>query len=474
MKLSKKAYASFYGTILAAFLVACAPEEGADDRRPAAGDWMAEGDPDHPYGPIRPGADVRGEKNFAELINRYAQATPVRPPWIAYWWPYTGNGIANGSQTGGSSPAGKYDAARGYSTSSEIWEVMNHGMSTRGVQSWWGHCNGWCAAAALFAEPVAPTRVNGVEFGVGDIKALLTEAAMEVSADFYGNRVDWGSDFDSPKMEDTIPAQYFLVLTNYMGKLGQTVLIDRYTTDQVWNQPVAGYRFEYPRPSDYLGASREAPDVHRIIVRSTIWWARDDVPANDLTVPFEYAPNMHYEERPLEMELWLDGPVEFDASGKIVKSGDVIVAREGDWLVGGRWAHEGFGGTDMHPDYMWVPFSVIRPAPQAEKPYANIFVDVDWLVKHVVTGQDDASVTSPGTPRPAPGFTRPGGGGPSNPTRPAPTPAPSSDPAPPSSGPGVLPAPGPAPSGNPSPITVPGVPDDVPVPVPSPSFGPRR
>jgi hypothetical protein len=50
-------------------------------------------------------------------------------------------------------PAGKYDAARGLRDGAQAWEVSMHGAKMKGAQGWWGPCNGWCAAAALYPKP---------------------------------------------------------------------------------------------------------------------------------------------------------------------------------------------------------------------------------------------------------------------------------------------------------------------------------
>jgi hypothetical protein len=232
--------------------------------------------------------------------------------------------------------------------------------------------------------------VNGITFTIGDIKGLLTEGGMEASADFYGHRVDWGQDYDSPKYDDVIPNQYFLVLTNYMGRLKQTVLIDRYTGDQIWNQPVTGYRFAYPKREDYLGADPQAPGVYRINLEADLWWARDDVDPHTVTDPFEFEAGTHYETRTLRLEVWLDGPVTFGADGKIASSGNVVVTRQGEYMVGGAWKNGAGILTDAHPDYMWVPYSVLKP--NNEEPYANVHVDHEWVERHVMAGVDDPSV----------------------------------------------------------------------------------
>jgi hypothetical protein len=417
--------------------------EGQNDGSASENGGEVEYDPENPYGALPQASEYEGERNFAELINKYSRGRPRKIPWVGFWWPYTANGIASGRYSGGASPAGKYDAARGNRTRAQSWEVLNHGARVPKVQSWWGHCNGWCAASALFDEPSSTRRVNGISFSISDQKALLSEAAMEVSADFFGNRVDWSSDYQSFKYDDVIPAQYFLVLTQYMGRLGQVVLIDRYTGDQVWNQPAVGYRFDYPKPEDYLGADPSAPSVYRIKMRSVLWWGRDDVDPGALTLPFEFETNAHFDGRVLQFELWLDGPVVFDPNGKIISSGNVLIAREGNRLVGGQWKNgEGYL-SDAHPDYMWIPFSVLKP--NETEPYANPHVDVDWLKKFMIPGVDD-----PGTP--------------AGPIAPAPTPDPS-----PSASPGPSPSPRPSasPSGSPPPVPTP-----TPTPTASPSPGP--
>lgn len=354
----------------------------------------------NPYPTFR-GKDFQGEKNFAFLINNYTKAKLNPTPWAGFWWPYTKNGIAaNGD---GGSPAGKYDAARGHTTHAQEWEIRKHGAAVPKVQQWWGHCNGWTVAAALFPEPHEAVTVNGINFGIGDIKALLSEAGMGATADFFGERLDW-PDPDSPKYWDTIPDQYFLVLTNYIGKQNKPVLIDRYTGDQVWNQPLAAYAFEYPKPEDYLGNSAEAPNVYRILVTSTIWWLDDGVVPDIQTPPFSFEneDNGVIQSRTLRMEVWLDAPVVFDENKKIKSSGNVIVTRQRDYLAGGAWRIGDGYIVDGWPDYMWVPYGISKPT-DPEEDYVNPEVDIDWIKKHLLVpgGADDHS-TQPGSVEPAP------------------------------------------------------------------------
>ena len=384
--------------------------------------------------------EAAGERNFAKLMNNYAQGTPARQPWAGFWWPYTSNGIAR--NLSGASPAGKYDAARGGLIHSQDWEVRHHGSGVPGVQGWWGHCNGWCVAAALFPEPRSSATVNGIEFTVADIKGLLSEAGMEASADYFGERVDPFDRNSSRKREDPVPNQYFLVLMNYMGVHRRTVLIDRNTGGEVWNQPLAGYRFQMPKPDDYLGADPAAPNVYRIRVTSTLWWMDDNVSPGAISPEFKFETNSMIRSRTLQMELWLDGPVVFDSSGALMSSGDVVVARDGDFLIGGRW-FDGNMGNQAHPDYMWVPYSILRPDPRSDEKHANVYVDMDWVRRHILSGGvDDTSVT------PAP-------------IRVPPVPIPTSSP---SDGSGTPNPPGPTPPPLPTPS-----PTAIPVPIPEPT-----
>lgn len=400
----KAAIASLIGLSMASIaLTSCGSRESNDPESDLYGN--SPGSPTPPYPPLRQ-SELRGEKNFATLINKYAQGKIEPTPWAGFWWPYTGNGIAAGGS--GGSPAGKYDAARGNTTHAQEWEIRKHGPGVPQVQQWWGHCNGWCAAAALFKEPHDPVTVNGVTFGISDLKALITEAGMSTSADFFGERVDNFDNLDSPKYWDTIPNQYFLVLTNYIGIKKQAVLIDRYTGHQVWNQPLAGYRFEYPKPSDYLGPSPDAPNVYRINVSSRIWWMDDAVPPDYQTQPFNFQDDeTGVGSRELRMEVWLDGPVTFDAAGKITSSGNVIVTNKDGHLVGGTWRVE--PSSDAWPDYMWVPYTILKPDPEDD--YANPEVEIQWIRDHLLVpgGSDDHSV-NPGRVNPAPAPS----GGPTN------------------------------------------------------------
>jgi len=325
-----------------------------------------------PAAPDDPEVILSRDGNLARLLEKHSEGRPEKSPWMGFWWPYEKNGIAAANGWLGMSAAAKYDAANGRQTVAEAWEKAHHGRRVPGVEGWWGHCNGWSAAATFFPEPTGSIRVNGVRFDVDDIKALLAEASMEVEADFFGVRVDAQAELSTEKYWDTTPNQYLLVLLHYMGRLKKPVLIDRHTGIQVWNHPLAGYRIHPPTPSDNLGARPEAPRVHRVMLTSTIWWARDDRDPARKTQAFNFLENESYHSRTLRMEVWLDGPLEFSAQGKLLGSGNLL-------QVGGAWRMGSEITNDGWPDYMWVPHDILPSSG-----YGNSEVDLKWVKEKLV------------------------------------------------------------------------------------------
>ena len=283
-------------------------------------------------------------------------------PWAGYWWPFSEDGI--------SSAAAKYENIRGVSGATD-WEVTHHGSAAPGLQQWFGHCNGWAAAATLFREPESSLTLSGTTLTVADQKALLTEIGMEVSADYFGLRAT-SNDPSDPAFQDIFPDQFFLVLTNFTGR-GWPSIIDRYTGDQVWNQPIAGYQIEPIKASDYLGADPSAPSIFRVNITLQLWWVRDDVSPDQLTETFTFADGPSYASRTLKMEIWVDAPVHFSGDS-VLDSGNVVLSPYGNTVGGGAWNLEGMDPADSHPDYFWIPHAVTAPTS-----YANPHIQSAWL-----------------------------------------------------------------------------------------------
>jgi hypothetical protein len=95
--------------------------------------------------------------------------------------------------------------------------------------------------------------------------------------------------------------------------------------------------------------------------------------------------------------------------------------------------------VDANPDYMWVPYSIVKP--DANDDYANPHIDIEWIKAHLLVpgGADDPSA------HPSPIDTAPS-------PRPSPSSSPSSTPT---SFPTSIPIPFPTHTTTPHPIPVP-------------------
>ncbi|MEZ4367896.1 MAG: hypothetical protein R2939_16695 [Kofleriaceae bacterium] len=127
--------------------------------------------------------------------------------------------------------------------------------SGRCIPTWWGICHAWSPAAILTPEPKVPVTYGGVTFKVQDIKALVTlaydrtetkfvslrcndlDSEQEISFDKYGRPT--GGDAGC---RDTNPGTFHVLMTNYLGKQGESFVYDRTWDGEVWNQPLRGYR----------------------------------------------------------------------------------------------------------------------------------------------------------------------------------------------------------------------------------------
>ena len=212
------------------------------------------------------------------------QATNV--PWAGNYWPVYQDSI-NHKWAGpnSESPATKYGRAFGV-TGVEDAVSRYHGIdaqssrtacttdaqcddkigekcalrqgqtSGRCIPTWWGICHAWAPAAIILPEPKKAVVHNGVTLTVQDIKALLTLVHDKTETKFVSLRCDTdaagepGINFDNygrptggdASCRDTNPGTYHVLLTNYLGKQGASFVEDRTYDDEVWNQPLRGYR----------------------------------------------------------------------------------------------------------------------------------------------------------------------------------------------------------------------------------------
>lgn len=301
------------------------------------------------------------------------------------------------------------------------WEHIEHGLGVAGVGGWWGHCNAWAAASTDTEEPRydAEVTVDGktVTFTPGEVKALITEAYMEIRSSFFGSR-HGGKDNEGVSYDDVSPAGFHIFFGTQLGNRSKSFIIDRYTGDQVWNQSMRSYVWHLNplyetdedgnavaetvevKRTDYNRWSGDAEvkelgerEVYPVQVEAVIHWMTDGLPHEAETVDNilvdEYPENHsdlrrlwghQVEMRHLTYTLWLDKPLE-DESARII----------GD----GEWNHSTAGSNQNHPDFMWQYQSQVG----SQRNYENPHIEYATLVQPII---HPASLVNPEQPMPDP------------------------------------------------------------------------
>jgi hypothetical protein len=173
------------------------------------------------------------------------------------------------------------------------------------VPTWYGHCNGWTAAAIRHAEPRQSVVRNGVTFTPADIKGLLAELYMYTDTEFLGG-VD-------PAIN---PGTLHLTLANWLGRGAHPLGMETAVGEVVINFPVFAYKMTVNKLSP-----RETE------VRTTITYAMN------INREMDKAPPTYHRQ------LWFHYVLDLDNDGNI---------------RGGR-----FYGDSGQIDMLWTP---LQPA----------------------------------------------------------------------------------------------------------------
>lgn len=260
--------------------------------------------------------------------------------WSGYWWPmmssrdrpdYRNLYDANG-------PLDKYDRycqalglpnprAREFENWRN-WADSRLERATGYKAFWWGHCNGWAAAAVLEAEPTGKKDARGISFGVGDQKGLLTVC-------HNGDPVDMirrlGSDdahiFHAAILQSIGKEQRGLIFDTKLDPIDPTT---KQPVREVWNYPA--YKYE----CKYRSLGNDTWDV-----TMQLWFADDGVMPD-----FVGTRNWPDEGKAKEYTYRITGDKANPASG--------------------RWTSRSVGD---HPDLVWRPQPLaVQNAAEARDP----------------------------------------------------------------------------------------------------------
>lgn len=116
------------------------------------------------------------------------------------------------------------------------------------VGTWEGLCHGWAPFAVYERHVRRAVTKNGVTLHAGDLEALMSAAYTRAPSAGIGRacrtekpaKTADGRMVESP-CRDVNPGAFFVALANRLGKQHRPVILDRETTEDVWNHPVVGY-----------------------------------------------------------------------------------------------------------------------------------------------------------------------------------------------------------------------------------------
>jgi len=192
------------------------------------------------------------------------------------------------------------------------------------VPGWYGHCNGWTAAAIRHAEPQYNVVRNGVQFTPADIKGLLAEIYMYCDAEFLGG-VDRAIN----------PGLFHAVISNWMGRGKHPVGMETTLGPEKWNYPAYAFSTSSAQRSD-----------NRVEVKLNLAYSMSTRQEFSRTNHIKRVKYFHYE-------------LELDEDGRIVGG---VYFRDSDRI-----------------DMLWTP---LKPAPGGEEGNlrGNPHVDIDTVL----------------------------------------------------------------------------------------------
>jgi hypothetical protein len=198
-------------------------------------------------------------------------------------------------------------------------------LKIKETPGWYGHCNGWAAAAIRHAEPVRSVTKNGVTFSPADIKGLLAELYM------YNEHIVLAGENEAP----IGAAAFHAIITNWIGRGEHPLGIEAQPGEEKWNYPA--YAFA-------ASAVKQSPRL--VEVTMNVVYAADS--------------RMEWDESPrIEEVKYFHYMLDLDDKGKI---------------VGGY-----FFGDSAAIDMLWVPLSPKEPG-QPGNESGNPYTDVETIL----------------------------------------------------------------------------------------------
>lgn len=337
-------------------------------------------------------------------------------PWSGWWWPMRADGVAAG---GADSPMAKYAKAFGLGDAPVQWELKHHGsLGARRPEAWWGHCNGWAAAAILEPLPVRSVQRGGVTLSATDVSGLLCSVyfgcrAIGLDDRYAGSDEPAVDSFGRPTdrtYRDVNPAVLHLLAANRIGVDKKAFVADISPGSQVWNHPV--WAFE-------VRELRELRDGAAAVEAITARAHTGAYPFNPAAARF-FAVTAKF-----RVTLGLNGAEPPANSGNAARNTWIEYRyvletdRDGN-VLGGEWALD---SRKNHPDFCWVPLtpsSSYTVTPDGRTLVGTTGIGNPYVVYEDLAPLARESAGLPPLPVAAAPVPTPGPGAPSNPAAAAP------------------------------------------------------
>ncbi len=279
------------------------------------------------------------------------------------------------------------------------WELLNHYSPNGG--SWYGHCNGWSAAAILNNEPVddlvAPMADGTVTFTTADIKGLLSETHYSTYSHFFGARYYK----DGDDQADLHPDAFHRIITFYMRDQQVPLVFDTDSGDQVWNFPAYGATVDAIETTegrtDLVNVNtadlKELDSLNGIgntLANRIIDYREDNGPFQTIDELDDVKGigsatikkiRDYVTVDPIERTFLIEAAVEFATDGvdeDHVDNGSpasdgfvetylyTLVTDENGKVLSGTW-----DDIEEHPDFAWIPYANPSQPSGSENPYLS-------------------------------------------------------------------------------------------------------
>lgn len=301
-------------------------------------------------------------------------------PWAGPFWPTFEDSINIKWKKGHPSPTEKYALAFGLNATALMNNVSRrHGIDSQTkrprcrhdktckllhnhsecairagqhegycIPIWFGICHAWAPASILEPEPRCPVTHNGVTFQPLDLKGLITTvyAGSNVTTLFTGvrykgltNETDEFGRYTNAAQRDLNPGYFHIAMTNLIGRLNATFIVDVDSSSEVWNQPARGYKvFEQTAMSlekaaqTFYGLATypwNAAAKSIVYIKSRLSWIAETYTDGGLVS---------------------NGQINNFTTGKYYHY--ILELDDAGVIIGGEWV---YNSTRNHPDFLWIP-----------------------------------------------------------------------------------------------------------------------